>query len=434
MADTIFALSSAAGRAGVAVVRVSGPRAGEALKTLSAKALPKPRMAVTRQLSANGAPIDDALALWFQGPSSFTGEDVVEFHVHGGRAILAALFAALEGMGLRPAEAGEFTRRAVENGKFDLTRAEALADLIDAETEGQRRQALEQYEGRLAALYEDWSARLLKAVAWGEAAIDFADEEVPEDCGAEARAIAAGILKEIQAHLADHHRGELVREGLYLTVLGQPNAGKSSLVNALAKRDVAIVSEQAGTTRDVVEARLDLGGYPVTVADTAGLREAAEGIEAEGIRRALARAEAADLTLLVLDGAAAEPYAGLPEDLISGASLTVWNKADLAGHPKGLAISAKTGAGLPELLAELTALVRDRLQSATDAPPLLTRSRHRHALERAAEALTRAIAAPEAELMSEDLRLAQRELGRITGKVDIEDVLGVIFAEFCIGK
>ncbi len=436
MGDTIYALSSGAGRAGVAVVRVSGLGAGEALRVLTGKPLPEPRRAVTRRLAHRGEAIDDALVLWFAAPASFTGEDVAEFHIHGGRAVQAALFEALAAFeGFRPAEAGEFTRRAVENGKFDLTRAEALADVIDAETEGQRKQALSQYEGTLAALYEGWSARLLKAVAWSEAAIDFADEEIPDDCGQEAWTLATGIIKEIQQHLDDSRRGELIREGIYLTVLGKPNAGKSSLVNALARRDVAIVSEHAGTTRDVVEVRLDLGGYPVTVADTAGLREAAEGVEAEGIRRALARAESADFTLLVLDGSEAEPLAGLPGGILQGAALKIWNKADRSWpqERKGLRVSARSGDGISELLEQLTSLIHARLENRSGAP-VLTRARHRHALEEARDTLTRALEAPEAELMAEDLRLAQRALGRITGRVDIEDVLGAIFREFCIGK
>ena len=439
--DTICALSSAPGRAGVAVLRVSGPDAGRALQELAGQ-MPRPRQATLAALrSGAGEILDRALILWFPAPASFTGEDVAEFHLHGGRAVVEGVLAALAALGLRPAEPGEFTRRAVENGKFDLTGAEALIDLIDAETPAQRRQALSQHEGALAALYDGWRARLLHALAWAEATIDFADEELPEDTAATVRAQAAEILKEIRAHLDDSHRGEMVREGIYLTVIGQPNSGKSTLVNALARREVAIVSDIAGTTRDVIEVRLDLGGYAVTLADTAGLRAASEAVgavEAEGVRRALARAEAADLVVLVLDGSAADPLAGIPEAARTRASLTVWNKAD-AGFPvprAGLVISARTGQGLPELIAALTALVKDRLAARSDAP-LLTRARHRAALEEAAEALARALAAPELaapELFSEDLRLALRALGRITGRVDVEELLDVVFRDFCIGK
>lgn len=437
--DTIYALSSAPGRAGVAVLRVSGPDARTALERLTGKPAPEPREAALARLrDSDGATLDQALVLWFPGPASFTGEDVVEFHVHGGRAVVEAVLTALAALpGLWTAEPGEFTRRAVENGKFDLTGAEALIDLIDAETEAQRRQALRQYGGVLAALYDGWRDRLVKALAWAEASIDFSDEEVPDEADSEARAGIAILLNEIKTHLNDAHRGELVREGLYLTVIGQPNSGKSTLVNALAKRDVAIVSETAGTTRDVIEVRMDLGGYAVTVADTAGLREAAEAVEAEGVRRALARAEAADIVVLVLDGTAADPFSGIPEDARAKAALVVWNKAD-CGFPEareGLTISAGTGEGIPELVRALSDLVENRLSGAGEAP-VLTRARHREALERAAAALTRALEAPpEApELMAEDMRLALRELGRITGRVDVEELLDVVFRDFCIGK
>ena len=430
-ADTIFALSTAAGRSGVAIIRVSGPNAAVALEALSGEARPRPRTAVLRRLrDAKGEEIDRALILWFEAPASFTGEDSAEFHIHGGRAIVEAMLAALSLVAdLRPAEAGEFTRRAVENGKIDLTRAEALADLIDAETEAQRRQALRQYEGTLYELYEAWRSRLIAAAAWAEAAIDFADEEIPEDVFGRARTGIGEIAKEIQSHLADGRRGELVRDGLYLTVIGKPNAGKSSLVNALAQRDVAIVSEIAGTTRDVIEARLDLGGYLVTIADTAGLRATSDAIESEGVRRALARAEAADLVILLQDGTAPE------EADYEGADLIVWNKADLPWPRarEGLRLSLKTGEGLAELIAALTAKAAQKLETPAEAPPI-TRARHRHALEEAAQALARAGAATEAELMAEDVRLAMRAVGRITGKVDVEDLLDVIFRDFCIGK
>ncbi|MGD0142006.1 MAG: tRNA uridine-5-carboxymethylaminomethyl(34) synthesis GTPase MnmE [Rhizomicrobium sp.] len=438
--DTIFALSSAPGRAGIAVLRVSGPEAGGALQSLTQADIPDARHATLRRLVESGAEIDRALVLWFPAGASFTGEDVVEFHVHGGRAVVEAVLGALGRMtGLRPAEPGEFTRRAVENGKFDLTQAEALADLIDAETEAQRKQALRQYEGALAALYDGWRVRLLHAAAWAEAGIDFAEEEVPEDVLARARADSAGILAEIQEHLDDSRRGEIVRDGLYLTVIGPPNAGKSSLVNALARRDVAIVAATPGTTRDVVEVRLDLAGYPVAVADTAGLREAAEAVEAEGVRRALARAAAADIVVLVVDGSAAEPFAGLADATVRGASLVVWNKADLPWPAPqtdaitGVRVSATTGEGLNALLAALAALARARLDRTRESPPL-TRARHRHALGEAAAALDRALQTKEPELMAEDLRLALRALGRITGRVDIEELLDVIFRDFCVGK
>jgi tRNA modification GTPase len=397
---------------------------------LSGEAKPAVRLAALRRFRDASGEIDRGLVLRFEGPASFTGEDSAEFHVHGGRAVVEAMLSALAAIpGLRPAEPGEFTRRAVENGKLDLTRAEALADLIDAETEGQRRQALRQYEGVLYELYESWRTRLIAAVAWAEAAIDFTDEEIPEDVFSKARTALGEIAKEIQAHLNDRHRGELVRHGLNLTVIGNPNAGKSSLVNALAKRDVAIVSEVAGTTRDVIEVRLNLGGYLVTLADTAGLRETSDAVESEGVRRALARAESADLVILLQDGTAAKAAA------FESADLVVWNKADLPWPEphEGLKLSLKTGEGLDALLAALTAKVAQKLEAPAEAPPI-TRARHRHALEEAAVALVRAGAATEPELMAEDARLAMRAIGRITGKVDVEDLLGVIFRDFCIGK
>ena len=437
MSDTIFALSSAPGRAGVAVIRVSGPQAAACLKSLARMKVPVARRATVRQLTdASGATIDQALILWFAAPASFTGEDVAEFHVHGGRAVVARLLSALGTVpGCRPAEPGEFTRRAVENGKLDLTQAEALADLIDAETDLQRRQALAQLGGALAELYEGWRERLIRALAWAEAEIDFSDEELPADLVLRTRRSLVEIYQEIQIHMDDSRRGEIVRDGLFLTVVGPPNAGKSSLINALAQRDVAIVAETAGTTRDIIEVRLDLRGYPVIVADTAGLRAAADAVESEGVRRALARAEASDLTLLLLDGSAVDPLAGLPAGLAERASLVVWNKADLPGSPsrEGLRLSLKTGFGFDAVLAAIAEKVAARLDVRWEAP-VLTRVRHRHALQEASAALERAVAAAEPELFAEDLRLAVRWIGRITGRVDVEEMLDVVFRDFCIGK
>jgi tRNA modification GTPase len=437
MSDTIFALSSAPGRAGVAVIRVSGPSAGDCTRALTGGAVPSPRTAALRRLhDGEGQPIDQALVLWFPGPASFSGEDMVEFHIHGGRAIVARLLAALAKLpGCRPAEPGEFTRRSVENGKFDLTQAEALNDLIDAETESQRLQALRQYGGALLALYEVWRERLIKASAWAETEIDFADEEVPLDLQGRAKAAISHIIQEIQWHLGDSHRGELVREGICLTLIGPPNAGKSSLLNALAKRDVAIVAETPGTTRDVLEAKLDLGGYAVIVADTAGLRDVADAVENEGVRRALARAESSDLVLLLLDGSSSDPLAGLPSGIAESASLIVWNKSDLPwpAPRQGLRLSLKTNDGFEQLLSAVEAKVAERLDLPREAP-VLTRARHRYALEQAVVSLERALASGEAELFAEDLRLAARWIGRITGRIDIEELLDVIFRDFCVGK
>lgn len=437
MSDTIFALSSAPGRAGVAVIRVSGPAALACLRLLAGTDPDKPRVATLRTLrDREGEPIDRAIVLWFPAPASFTGQEMVEFQLHGGRAVLAkALRAMADIPACRPAEPGEFTRRAVENGKLDLTQAEAVIDLIDAETDAQRVQALRQYGGSLAKLYDGWRARLVTALAWAEAEIDFSDEEIPVDLVAQSRRRLSEISSEIQRHIADSRRGEIVRDGVLLTVIGPPNAGKSSLINALAERDVAIVAETAGTTRDIIEVKLDLGGYAVVVADTAGLREASEAVENEGVRRALARAEASDLTLLLLDGTATDPFAGLPADVVERASLTVWNKADLpfATAHRGLRLSLKTGQGFERLLAAISAKVAEKLDRPKEAP-VLTRARHRHALEQALAALDRAIGARQPELFAEDLRLATRWIGRITGRVDVEELLDVVFRDFCIGK
>ena len=396
-------------------------------------------MPVARHLAARsffdaqGKLIDRGLAVFFRGPASYTGEDVVELHVHGGRAVIDSLFAALEALGLRAAERGEFTRRAVENGRLDLTQAEAIADLVDAETEAQRQQALAQSTGGLARLYEGWRERLIRCSALAETAIDFSDEELPEDLLEKAREEVRLLARDVAQHLDDGRRGERLREGLYLTVIGPPNAGKSSLINALAKRDVAIVAATAGTTRDVIEVRLDLAGFPLVVADTAGLREAADAVEAEGVRRALERAEQADLVLLLLDGTQQDP--GVSRETLAAADLVVWNKADLPWPESrdGPRLSLKTGEGMGSLLEVLTERVRRVLDRPSESPAL-TRARHRQALESARQALERANEATHPELLAEDVRLAARELGRITGKVDIEEVLDQIFREFCIGK
>jgi tRNA modification GTPase len=438
MSGTIYALSSAPGRAGVAVVRVSGPGAREIVGVLCGQ-IPAPRRAALRTLrTVRGEPIDRALVLWMPGPSSFTGEDIAEFHVHGGRAIVASLLDAIGATGARPAERGEFTRRAVENGKLDLTQAEAVLDLVDADTEAQRRQALRQFGGGLGRLYEGWRGRLVAALAWSEAEIDFSDEDIPGELIDRSRLQVSDIIEEIQVHMNDSRRGEIIREGVHLTVIGPPNAGKSSLINALAKRDVAIVHETAGTTRDVIEVTLDIDGVPVIVSDTAGLRDTADAVEQEGVRRALARAASADLSLLVLDSSVVDPLAGLASETVAAAALVVWNKADLprrappADRPS-LLLSVRTGEGWTGLMNQLSRLVAEKADAGNEAP-LITRARHRQALGDASAALRRAVTAREPELFAEDLRLAARAIGRITGRVDVEELLDVIFRDFCIGK
>ena len=435
--DTIFAPATPAGRGGVAVLRLSGPDAGPALAAVTGRPLPAPRLATLATLGdpADGAPLDQGLVLWFPGPSSYTGEDVAELHLHGGRAVIRAVVEALSRLpGLRPAEPGEFTKRAFLAGKLDLTEAEAVADLVDAETRAQRLQALRPLGGELGQVYEGWRARLMRALAMAEAALDFPDEGLPPDLAAEADRIVADVSAEIRRHLDDAGRGERLREGVHIAILGPVNAGKSSLLNALARRDVAIVSDRPGTTRDVVEVALDLRGYPVVLADTAGLRETEDEIEAEGIRRSHRRAEVADLRLVIrdiADPATVDPaLAGGPD------TIRVANKSDRApgAVPAAdeIAISVRTGAGLDRLLDVLAAAVERRLTG--DGSPALTRARHRAALEDAAEALDRVSRAPLPELAAEDLRLALRAIGRITGQVDVEDMLDLLFGSFCIGK
>lgn len=459
LTGTIFALATPPGKGGVAVLRVSGPQAGPAIARLTGRPLPAPRQAVLRRLRdpSSGEALDRALVLWFPAPASFTGEDVAEFHVHGGRSVTAALAEALSALeGCRLAEPGEFSRRAFENGRLDLTAAEAIADLVAAETAQQRRQALRQMEGALAALYEDWRARLLRALAHLEADIDFPDEDLPQGVAEAVRPELMLLRAEIDAHLADARRGERLREGLAVAIVGPPNAGKSSLLNLLARREAAIVSAVAGTTRDVIEVHLDLAGWPVTFADTAGLRRTDDEIEAEGVRRAEARARAADLRLGVVEmnhlaearaaDAAGDGVLGL---LVPGDLLLV-NKRDLlpAGMdplaaisalrlPEGVepcAVSVREGTGIDAFLARLTLRI-EALMEGAGGPPL-TRERHRQALQDCRAALDRALdpALSAPELVAEDIRLAARALGRITGRVDVEDVLDVIFRDFCIGK
>jgi tRNA modification GTPase len=442
--DTIFALASAPGRAGIAVLRLSGPGAGNALQSVTGK-LPPPRLAQRARFRdpVSGEAIDDGLALFFPAPRSFTGEEVAELHVHGSRAVVAALIDALARLpGLRPAEPGEFTRRAFENGKLDLTAAEGLADLVAAETSAQRRQALRQLEGELGRLYEEWRERLLRALAHVEAEIDFPEEGLPDEIWASVRAEALALRHDIAAHLADDRRGELLREGVSVAIIGPPNAGKSSLMNTLARRDVAITAATAGTTRDVIEVALDLEGYPVVLADTAGLRDAADAIEEEGVRRARARAAAADFRLVVVDASRPDEADALGR-LVAGDALVVANKIDLApadgarwadalGAGPALRLSLRTGQGVTELLARLAAEMKARLDPG--GAPVITRARHRAALADAAAALDRFAIATLPELAAEDLRSATRALGRITGRVDVEDMLDIIFREFCIGK
>jgi tRNA modification GTPase len=425
-ADTVFALASGAGRAAIAIFRITGPDSAGAITALCGT-LALPRHAVVRALrDVDGELLDRAMVLWLPGPRSYTGEDSAELHVHAGRAVIDAVADALAALGLRPAEPGEFTRRAFLNGKLDLVSAEAVHDLVAAETDAQRRQALRQLDGVLGDLYRDWSDRLRGALARQEALIDFPDEDLPPEVEADLLASVRSLSQEIAAHLDDRHRGEKLREGLCFAITGAPNVGKSSLLNALAERDVAIVAATPGTTRDAIETRIVLGGVPVTLVDTAGLRDTTDPIEAEGVRRARSRAATADLVLTVIEAGSS---------IVSDTgSLVVANKSDLyPERPSAvLAISALTGAGLPELRARLAAEAIALTQSS--GPPPLTRARHRTALLAAARWLADAEDAIEPELRGEAMRLALRALGSITGQVGVEEILDSIFRQFCIGK
>lgn len=444
---TIYALGtptpSRAHPGAISVIRLSGPRAGEALIALTGKeVLPAPRRMVLRTVCdpRRGEAIDRGLVVWFEAPNSETGEPMAELHLHGGRAVVSAALDAIAHLGFcRLAEPGEFTRRAFEHGKLDLTEAEGIADLVAAETGAQRRQALQQMDGALHRLYETWRSAGLRALAHLEAAIDFPDEDLPSGLADEVRVAITTLQSEIETHLADR-RGERLREGLSIAIIGPPNAGKSSLLNLLARRDAAIVSETAGTTRDVIEVHLDLGGWPVVLADTAGLRTSPDAIEQEGVRRAKARAATADLRLLVLDAsgnwqAEAQTLIDATENWNSAHDIVVTNKVDLVQVESSevVQLSANSGAGLPELLARLERSASELMQEGVGVVPL-TRARHREALVECQAALGRSLVAPEVALAAEDLRLALRAIGRITGTVRIDELLDVIFRDFCIGK
>jgi tRNA modification GTPase len=449
---TIFALSSGRPPAAVAVMRICGPQAGRALEKLIGR-IPPPRRAVLARVRdpAAGEVIDEALALWFPGPNSETGEDMAEVQVHGGQAVIAALLGALGRIeGCRMAEPGEFTRRAFMNGRLDLTEVEGLADLIAAETPAQRRQAFRQLKGLIGDQAEAWRRQIIEPLALVEARIDFSDEaDVPEDLLGPALHTAQQLRDTIAAVLADGGRGERLRDGLVVAIAGPPNAGKSTLLNRLARREAAIVSPYPGTTRDVIEVHLDLAGYPVTLLDTAGIRASDDPVEQEGIRRAAARAAAADLVLWVIDSQATEcAITNVAENQIKTTCWLLKNKVDLvedklcksseyrsAAYANEFAISAATGAGIEALIGALSNYAATYFAATESA--LVTRARHRRALEETVAALDHALiqgaSGPE-ELIAEDLRAAATTLGRLTGRVDVEDILDVIFRDFCIGK
>lgn len=429
------------------MIRVSGAQTKQAILILTKKEkLPEPRLAALRWFydPQSGEKLDHGLVIWFPSPNSFTGEDVAEFHIHGGYAVVAGFLEALSKIAnLRNAEAGEFSRRAFDNGKMDLTSVEGLADLINAETESQRRQALRQMDGHLGELYEGWRHEIITAMAYLEADIDFSDEEIPDDVTLRIKPIVEKLYAEISNHLSDGHRGERLRHGLQVVILGAPNAGKSTLLNYLSKREVAIVSDIAGTTRDVLEVHLDISGFPVSIIDTAGLRASDDVIEIEGIRRAEKRALDADLKLVLIDQSQTILMDDQMSKHIDGNTMILLNKSDLKKEDfqesclKGIgswAISAKTEEGLDDFLKAFEREVGKRMEL-TDTPSL-TRTRHRSNLKSALDHMERYLHSEhfQLELLSEDLRMAARDLGKITGYVDVEDILEKIFSEFCIGK
>lgn len=439
--NTIIALASGRGAAGVAVLRLSGDKSGSVLTQLSGEPLPTPRMATLFEIyhPIEKTLLDKALCFYFQNPNSFTGEDVVEFHVHGGRAVIDSVMqACLTCEGVRLAEPGEFSKRAFINGRMDLTEAEAIADLVAAETVLQAQQALSQMRGDLRDLYQGWSERLVKSLAYIEADIDFSDEEIPDSLAEKMRPTLEDIHQKISNHLNDNQIGERLRDGVTVAIIGAPNAGKSSLINKLAKRDVAIVTDIAGTTRDVLEVHLNLSGYPVTILDTAGLRESADVIEQEGVEKAKTRASQADIkiALFASDDAIDQNILALVDDK----TIPVVSKSDIGDIPRELAalnpltLSTTTDQGLDILLSTL----EEKLKTLFDVSRetiYLTRKRHRLALEEAVDHLNRALEEGQVpELVAEDVRLAVRAIGRITGRVDVEDLLDVIFRDFCIGK
>ena len=439
MHDTIFALATARGRAGVAVVRISGPMAWEAASTL-VDALPDQKRPAVRVLrSADGEAIDEALVLVFEHGASFTGERVVELHLHGSTAVISAILKELSCIpNVRMAEAGEFTRRALENGRLDLAQVEGLADLIDAETEAQRRQALKVMRGSLSEKAQKWREKLMRAVALLEVTIDFADEDVPVDVTPEVLSLISAAREEMQKEAEGGRISEQIRDGFEVAIVGRPNVGKSTLLNALSKREAAITSAVAGTTRDVIEVRMDLDGLPITLLDTAGLRETSDEVETLGVERGVARAKAADLRVFLLGATEVAENLGVevwPGDIIAyGKSDLAYGKSDLQ-PANGLAVSGLTGAGVDDLLSILSSELESRAAGASSA----VRERHRVALMRGVEALDKAeehlnSGLEWSEFSAEEMRQALRALDSLIGRVDVESILGVIFSSFCIGK
>ncbi len=426
--DTIYALATARGKAGVAVIRISGPQAWDAAQALAGR-LPEPRMAGLRKLRLGGQELDEAIVLCFESGASFTGEAVVELHVHGAMATVAAVLAALrEQPGLRLAEPGEFTRRALENERLDLAQVEGLSDLIEAETEAQRKQALKVLSGAVGQVVEDWRSKLIRAGALIEATIDFTDEDVPADVWPEVLELIASVSAGVSDEIRRIGTAGRIRQGFEVAIIGRPNAGKSTLLNALAGREAAITSEIAGTTRDVIEVRMDIAGFVVTLLDTAGLREAKSEIEVIGVERALERARQSDLRVFLLDGEEVPLISPLDEDIL------VHGKADLT-LVEGFGVSGRTGQGLDRLIA----MIAERLECYATGAGVMTRERHRDAMERAFEALDSAQnelsrGSERCEMAAESLRQAAWALESLVGRVDVENFLDEIFSSFCVGK
>ena len=442
---TIYALSTGPGISGIAVIRVSGKNTAEVIKKLTGSKLPVPRVATLKKFNKNGGKelIDEGVIIWFPAPNSYTGENLAEFHVHGSRAVINAMHSAISKIkNCRLAEPGEFTKRAFQNGKINLLKAESIADLISSETEIQRKQALKIMSGKSADKFNSWREKLLKILSHVEAKIDFPDEGLPKKIITEVQKISNTVLTEIKKTLDDQNVGERIREGFKIAIIGPPNSGKSSLLNYLSKRDAAIVSEIAGTTRDVIETHLNLDGYPVIVSDTAGIRSSKNEIEKKGIKIALKRAGDADLRLVIVSAKNVD-FTGVLKGLLTKNAILVVNKSDLIKGKlnskfkkyENVLISIKKDSNLNKLITKIKSKLKNKFTTAEDI--LITRERHRQNLKNCAQHLEKfqkKKSAQDFDKAAEDLRLATRHLGMIVGKVDVEELLGSIFNDFCIGK
>ncbi len=442
---TIYALSTGSGISGIAVIRVSGKNTTNVIKTITGEETPAPRVATLRKFNKNGSKelIDEGVVLWFPGPNSYTGEDLAEFHVHGSRAVINAMHTAISKIkNCRLAEPGEFTKRAFQNGRISLLKAESISDLISSETEIQRKQALKIMSGKSSDKFNSWRGKLLKILSHMEAKIDFPDEDLPKNIIQEIQKTSNHVLKEIKKTLDDQKVGERIREGFKIAIVGPPNSGKSSLLNYLSKRDAAIVSEIAGTTRDVIETHLNLDGYPVIISDTAGIRSSKNEIEKKGIKIALKRAEDADLKLIIVSAKNVD-FTSVLKGLLTKNAILVVNKSDLIKKKlnrelkkyEHILISIKKDSNLNKLITKIKNKLKNKFTTTEDI--LITRERHRQNLINCVQHLEKfqkKKSTQDFDKAAEDLRLATRHLGMIVGKVDVEELLGSIFNDFCIGK